>query len=85
MTERRGEKPQGRRGKAVPRDMQDQQAAPPERGPAGSEASSRPATAKNRENAGNAENAVNAERGRKRTGTGRAGGPGEPQADEPPD
>ncbi|WP_424887248.1 hypothetical protein [Streptomyces sp. XH2] len=70
MSGRRDEKPAGR-GKAVPRDMQDQQArVAPERGTAG------PPARRGRKNA-------NAEAPGERTG--RKGGTGEAAEDEPPD
>ncbi|MEU1817024.1 hypothetical protein ABZ543_17775 [Streptomyces roseifaciens] len=74
MTGRRGEKPAGHR-KAVPRDMQDQQAgAAPERDRAG------PASSRGSKNAGKTEGPGGADQR-----TDRTGGFKQPKADEPPD
>ncbi|MCQ8771937.1 hypothetical protein [Streptomyces telluris] len=74
MTGRRGEKPAGHR-KAVPRDMQDQQAAAaPERDRAG------PAPSRGSKNARKAEGAGGGEQRTDRTGDLK-----QPKADEPPD
>ncbi|MFE5872061.1 hypothetical protein ACFQ6V_25920 [Streptomyces roseifaciens] len=77
MTGRRGEKPAGHR-KAIPRDMQDQQAgAAPERerGRAG------PASSRGSKDAGKAEGAGGADKRTDRTGDLQR----QPKADEPPD